>query len=313
MALLQEMAGNSEVKKERKCRRAWRQPSGALALFLLLLLWTTHTAQAAAPSAPQLGETDWRTGEIEVKWSGVTPGYTIILFTATHETGDSYRAHDTWTAETSEGSYIVKYLENGQTIWHYIVQVNPATGEMSPPSAVARQTPPATVYVINWPDMFRQLVDMVAAANQSMQDKLDSLFTPSDKAMAELQQAVNDLKQASGFGAAETAGSGIRDGLTGSQAGMKPPVVQDDGVHTWTGGPTGGSLPNVKGGTETELTMKIPLFANPDGSLHYFTFFTKEQLDKFMWLALLRKVVVSMMWISFAIWMVVRFTPALKA
>jgi hypothetical protein len=284
----------------------------AAGLFWGGIAYAADPPPPVTPPAPQLLETDWRTGELEVKWSGVTPGYTIILFVSTHEQHE-YQAYTAWTADTATGSHIVQHFENGQTIWHYIVQVDPATGVMSPPSAYGRQTPPITAFIINWPDMFRDIVDAISDANQSMQDHLDKLFTPSDAAMSDLQNAINGLKQSAGFGAAETAGGGVRDALNGSQAGMKPPAVEDDGVHTWTGGPTGGSLPSVEGGTETELTMRIPLFANPDGSLHYFTFFTKEQLSKFMWIAVLRKIVIAMMWIAFAIWLVVRFTPALKA
>lgn len=311
------MARDGQVMAQRKCRRAWRQPSGALALFFLLLLWggvayAADPPPPVPPPTPQLLETDWRTGELEIKWSGVIPGNTIVLYVATHDQ-PSYHVYASWTADTATGSHVVQYLENGQTIWHYIVQTDAVTGLTSPPSAYGRQTPPITAFVINWPDMLRDLANAIAEANQSMQDHLDGLFTPSDAAMADLQDALNGLKQASGFGAAETAGGGLRDALDSSQAGMHPPAVIDDGVHTWTGGPTGGDLPDVEGGTATALTMRIPLFANPDGSLHYFTFFTEEQLSKFMWLAVLRKIVIAMMWIAFTIWLVVRFTPALKA
>ncbi|MCL6456518.1 MAG: hypothetical protein K6T85_00785 [Gorillibacterium sp.] len=314
------MAQQIQVKKTNgKCKRAWRMPSAALAILLLTLIVMPSLTYAAVPT-PHLEVSSWRTGEIDVTFSDVVPGNMITLYITTYDKHGSFDAHDVWIADVSEGYHISKYFENGQSVWFYITQYNPVTGETSSASNTLVSTPPITAYIINWPEMFSDfkslfdgLSDVIRSTNQSMQDALEGLATPSEGAMDDLADAVNDLKDSLGAGSANQAGTDLQGAIDNSQSGMQAPAVVDDGEHTWTGGKTGTDLPSVEGGTATALTMKIPLHLNPDGSFHYYYFFTQEQLDKFMWLGLLRKIAVAVMWISLAIWLVVRFTPALKA
>lgn len=290
------------------------------------------------PPPPTLGETDWRTGEIEIAWSGVTPGNAIILYVRTYKQ-TSFTAFDTWTAETSSGSYIVKPFENGQTVWHYIVQVDHDTGLISDPSWIGKQTPPITAFIINWPDMFRELSNELEQLNDDLKQKLtdlndnlkghmDKLATPSPAAIADLQNAINNLKDAVGVGTAQNVGNVITGGFDNMLPGMKQPGV-DDGNGTYTGGSTGSNLPfppknnsdpgmnltspDLDTGTDTEFTMRIPFGIKQDGSLWYIKLFTAEQMEKMKWIFLLRSIAVGIIYIMFAVYLVYRFAPQLKS
>jgi hypothetical protein len=296
---------------------------GLCAAVFAFLLYAT-TVHAAMP-APVLGESEWRTGEIEVCYSGVVPGATILLYTKTYK-DSNFVAHDAWTAGAAAECYVSPYFENGQTVWHYIVQVDPATAEQSPPSNTGRQTPPITAYIINWPDMLGDLAGMINDFNESIQDKLDSLATPSDQAMDDLSAAIDNLSNAIGIGAVNNAGNAISGGLGQVSAGLSPPAVVDDGNGTFTGGSTGGQLPfpnqsngqgliapNPDSGTDTELTMRIPYMVDMQGNLVYMKLFTAEQMEKMKWLGLLRTLAAATMFILFGFWLSTRFSPQLKA
>jgi len=293
-------------------------------LTAVLAFFFASSVYAAAPSAPGLGETDWSTGELEVCWTGVTPGNAIILYVRTYNQ-TSFAARDTWTAETSSGCRMTSYYENGQTIFHYIVQVDADTGEISEPSPIVKQTPPITAFIINWPDMYQQLKDLLTGLNNDLKNKLDQLATPSPQAQADLQDAVNALKDAVGAGAAQGAGNALTNGLNGMQSGMATPGV-DDGVGTYTGGHSGPNLPNsshtdglglvspnLDEGTDTELTMRIPIGVKMDGSLMYIKLFTQEQMEKLKWIFLIRTIAAAVIYIMFGIYLVYRFAPQLKS
>lgn len=300
---------------------------GRVLLLTVLAFFIFANSSFAAPSAPTMGETDWRTGELEIAWSNVTPGNTIIVYAKTFRQPD-YEAMDAWIANTATGSYIVKPFENGQTVWHYIVQVDPITGQMSPPSNVGKQTPPITAFIINWPDMFKELSDLLKDLNDKLTDKLESLATPSQQAQDDLNAAVNNVKDALGVGSAQGAGDALTGGFNGMQPGMSQPGV-DDGNGTFTGGNTGPNLPfpsvgngdpnmslitpDLDSGTDTELTMRIPIGIKKDGSLWYIKIFTKEQMEKIKWIFLFRTIAAAIIYIMFGLYIVYRFAPQLKS
>lgn len=294
-------------------------------ILLIALFVMPDAAEAAPPPPPMIGETDWRTGEIEICWSGVIPGHTIILYVKTHK-DSNYRAHDAWTAETSSGCYISKFFENGQTVWHYIVQVDPNTGEMSEPSNEGRQTPPITAFIINWPNIFEDLKTFFQQLDQGLKDHLDGLFTPSQQAMDDLKSAIDGLKGALGAGQATGAGSQLQSGFNDVASGLRPPAVVDDGNGTFTGGAGGPQLPqpntsngaglnypNPDSGTSNELTIRIPYGVDMQGNLLYVKILTQEQLEKMKWLGLLRTLAAATIWILFAMWLLHRFAPQLKS
>lgn len=299
-------------------KNVWRGLSLAVLAFFIL-----SSETYAAPPAPSLGETDWRTGEIDICWSGVTPGNTIILYTKRWDQ-PSFVAHSSWVAETVIGCRVVGDFQNSQSIWHYIVQVDEA-GEESEPSTIEKQTPPITAYIVNWPSMLEDLLAAMREMNESLKAHLDKLMTPSESSMEGLLDAVNNLKNALGVGSVDRAGNQMVNELDDVIRGLKPPVVEDDGDGTFTGGKTGGELPFNKtphgdligpdpdSGTDTELTIRIPYTVDMQGNLLYMKLFTEEQLEKMKWLGLMRTLAVAVIYIFFGIWLVSRFAPQLKS
>lgn len=317
MEIAQKMAGNSEVKKRCPKGRVQRAFAKLALACVLLLCVIPATAYAAPPPPPVIGDTDWRTGEIEVAWSNVTPGFTLILYTRTYKE-TSFTARDTWIADTASGTHITKFYENGQTLWHYLVAVNPVTGEMSAPSNEGKQTPPITAYIINWPDMLKDLQkaldgikDTINDANQSLKDHLDSLFTPGQDAMNNLKNAVDQLKDATGSGAAGNAGNDLKNGFDDVKNGLKPPVTKNDGVGTFTGGAKSNEIPGLDG-THNEMTWCVPITYKMDGSPFNACIFTDEQLEKMKWWQVVRELIGYTEFITFGIWVVTRFTPQFK-
>lgn len=243
---------------------------------------------------------------------------------------ESFGVHDVFIAPSDSGCKEIPYFENGQTVWYYIEQTNPNTGESSNKSNTYRSTPPITAYIINWPDILQDLKDL----NNELIKAIEGLFKPSDQAMSDLQDSINDLKDALGVSSAEQVGNDLTSGLESTIGGLSPAGIVDDGNGTFTGGSTGGQLPfpnqtigdgsggaggislespNPDSGTDTELTMRIPIGINLDGSLYYIKLFTKEQMEKMKWLGLIRTLAAATMYILFAIWLVSRFAPQLKS
>lgn len=286
------------------------------ALFVFFLSLARSAAAADAPL--QLQETDWRTGEIEVKYTGATIGYMMVLYAATYDSEGDFQPIDSWTIYATDESHITSYLQNGQSIWYYVRMVDPASLDYVTSNRL-KQTPPITAFIINWPDMLKDLDAMINNA-------LNNALKPSDAAMDDLQDAINGLKDAVGAGGAQNAGNQLQDGINQGQSGMRPPIVHDDGNGTYSGGSTGGNLPqnpttgdsglvypNPDSGTPTDMTMRIPYGVDMQGNLLYVQLFTKEQMEKMKWLDVLRQLCVATIWIMFAVWLVVRFTPQFKS
>jgi hypothetical protein len=299
-----------------KCQTIGRRVFAPLFVFFLLSALIVPITQAAV-SAPRLQETDWRTGEIEVKYTGATPGYMMTLYAATYESEGAFQPIDSWTIKESEESHITSYLENGQSIWFYVRQVDPASLEYTT-SQRLKQTPPITAFIINWPDMLKDLDTMINNA-------LEKAMTPSQDAQDRLKDAVDAMKNAIGAGSAGNAGSQMQDAINQGQNGMSPPIVKDDGNGTYTGGSTGGKLPqnpttgdggltypNPDSGTATEMTIRFPYGVDMKGNLLYVQIFTKEQMEKMKWWDVVRTLAGVTVWIAFAVWLVQRFTPQLK-
>lgn len=294
------------------------------ALFVFLL---ASQIANAAPSQIILNQTDWRTGELEVSYSNAVPGNLMQLYVADYRDPDNYKLSDWWVANAAEETHISQFFENGQTLHYYVIQMDPATSEESPPSNILKQTPPITAFIINWPDMLNNLKDALQESNDYMADKLEGLTTPSQQAMDDLKNSVDELKEALGAGQANNAGSSLNNAINNGQSGMKPPIVTDDGNGTYTGGQTGGNSPfpnkpsgpggeltspDLDSGTDTELTMRIPYMVDMNGQLVYMKLFTQEQMEKMKWLGLLRSLAAATIWIMFAFWLVQRFTPQMK-
>ncbi|MNW44040.1 hypothetical protein D3C74_212560 [compost metagenome] len=288
-----------------------------VALSFFLLIFAPTIVRAADPPRLYLNETDWRTGEIMIDYSGAIIGYTIKVHGATFETDGSYKLLDSFTAVTANGRHVTSYLENGQSVWFYITLHDQAGNQISK-SNVLKQTPPITAFIINWPDMLKDLDKM-------LNDAVEKAMTPSQDAQDKLKNALDGLKNAVGGGAANNAGNQLQNAINAGQGGMKDPAVKDDGNGTFTGGNTGGKLPsdNKTGdsglnypdpdsGTSTEMTIRIPYMADMQGNLVYVKLFTKEQMEKMKWWDLARNLAGATIWVMFGIWLVQRFTPQLK-
>jgi hypothetical protein len=287
----------------------------ALFVFLLLTPLTLIEASAPTPSL-RLLQTDWRTGELEISYENAIQGYTIEVYAATHESDGNYQKIDSFTAAGESGSHITSFLENGQSIWYYIALIGPDGSRISR-SNTQKQTPPITAFVINWPDMLKDLDAMINNA-------LINALKPSQQAQDDLKDAVDGLKDAIGGNSANNAGKGIQDAIDNGQNGMRPPIVKDDGNGTYTGGNTGGKLPqdtansgginypNPNSGTPTEMTVCLPYGVDMQGNLLKACIFTAEQMEKMKWLDVIRKLCGATIWIMFAIYLVQRFTPQLK-
>lgn len=299
-------------------RFKWRVLT-ALSIFFILTLIRVQTPVAAAAPLLLL-ETDWRTGEIEIKYTGATPGQMIIVYGKTFRDSEdsAFKPLDSFFATSEEGRHIVSYLENGQSIWYYIASYDPITNKQTGLSNRLKQTPPITAYIINWPDMLRDLDSMINNA-------ITKAITPSDDAINNLKDALDGLKDATGAGSASNAGSAIQDAINQGQQGMSPPLVKDDGNGTYTGGSTGGKLPggttsngsglqfpNPDSGTDNEMTIRFPYGIDMQGNLLYVKIFTDEQMEKMKWWAVMRALIGATAWVIFAIWLVQRFTPQLK-
>lgn len=174
--------------------------------------------------------------------------------------------------------------------------------------------------------MFSDLVNALQAMNQDLMEHLDGLMTPSQSAMDDLRDSIDGLKDALGVGSAVGAGNQLSTGLDGISNGLAPPIVNDDGDGTYTGGKTGSNLPfpnqpgnsglispNLDSGTDTVLTMRIPYGVDMQGNLLYVKLFTEEQMEKMKWLGLLRTLAAATIYIIFAFWLVTRFSPQLKS
>lgn len=299
-------------------RFKWRVLTALSIFFILTLFCVQVPVHAVAPL--RLLETDWRTGEIEIKYEGATVGEMIIVYGKTYRDGDeaAFTPMDSFIVQTESGRHITSYLENGQSIWYYIASYDPMTNKQTGLSNRLKQTPPITAFIINWPDM---LADLDKTINNAIQNTM----TPSDEAINGLKDALDDLKNATGAGSAGNTAGAIQDAINQGQQGMSPPLVKDDGNGTYSGGSTGGKLPgqpttgdsglqypNPDSGTDTEMTMRIPYGIDMQGNLLYVKLFTQEQMEKMKWWAVMRTLIASVAWIIFAVWLVQRFTPQLK-
>lgn len=296
----------------------WRVLTALSIFFILTLLTVSIPAEAA--TALHLEETDWRTGEIEIKYTGATPGNLIVVYGKTYREAESaaFTPMDSFVVQSESGSHITSYLENGQSIWYYIASYDPISNEQTGLSNRLKQTPPITAYIINWPDMLADLDSMINNA-------ITKAVTPSDDAINKLNDAIDKLKDATGAGSAASTAGSIQDAINQGQQGMSPPIVNDDGNGTYSGGSTGPKLPgqpatgdsgleypNPDSGTDTEMTMRIPYGVDMQGKLLYVKLFTAEQMEKMKWMDVIRKLCGAAIWIMFAIWLVQRFTPQLK-
>lgn len=319
-----------EVGQEMACGREvnGRKGGRVLAIAVLVFLFVSNVTQAAPPK-PSLGLVDWSTGAIEIVWSNVIPGNKINLYVSSVDSEGEFVLYDSWIANTESGSRYVEPLDNGKTYWFYITQED-ETGE-SEKSSTHKQTPPVTVFVINWQEWLAEIANSINVGNQYLTQQIEQIFMPSQAALDDLFVAIDELKDAVGFGQAEGIGGGMIDEFDDVKAGLKPPAVIDDGENTFTGGKSGSNspfnsglindpegginleVPDLTSGTDTDLTFTLPITVKPDGSFFEIKLFTEEQLDKLMWMGLLRNLSVAAIWIVFGIWIVQRLTPVLKS
>lgn len=281
----------------------WRKPFALALLFFGLLL--PGQAFAAYLNPPDLDGADWMTGGFIYKYDFVKPGATVRLYVSTDY--KTYKVIDSFVADADKGVRQVNGLDNGDTVYFYITQE--LDGVESAPSNKLRQTPPYTVFVINWPDMLTDIENMLA-----------NFFTPSQGAADNLNDALDNLANKMGGGAAGQAGSGLGSGFGDAGKNMPPPIVPQPGQNPYGGGSTGGQLPNkggdistgkppdLTGGTDTDLSFTVPITQGVEVKL-----FTKEQMQKFGWIAIIRTLINAVIWIMFGMYLVNRFTPQLKS
>lgn len=287
----------------------------ALALFILPL----HVF--AIPNTPSILESEWETGGFVVNYDNVQVGAEIKLYISLDR--ENFSLHESWIAEDTNGSKYIYGLDNGETYYFYITQT--VDGNESLPSEIYRQTPPSTVFIINWPDMFNDLSVKLQELNDELTLTLEGLFTPSQQAMDDLELAINNFKNTIGVGSATGNAQDLQEGIDDIIPNLKPPVVVDDGINTFTGGPTGLqspfeqvtdtetglTKPDLMSGTDTDLTFSIPI-SEYNGEKIEVKLFTQEQLNKFMWIGLLRDVISAAIWIMFCMYTLKRFTPIFK-
>lgn len=304
-------------------------------LFSVLFLINTLDVEASV-SRPNLQSVDWRTGELQVCWSDLYTAdeFSIMrLWVTTHETQDNFYMHETWLADEESGCYISKYFENGQSVWFYVDVLHAITGEKSERSYILKQTPPITAYIINWPDMFQDLIQALEDSNQNMQDYLDGLVTPSPQAMNDLQNALNNLANTLGIGNVNNAGNQLQNGLGNIANNLQPPLNFNDGNGTFTGGSNPNQLPynnnntgntgnqnssnltypNVDDGTMNDFSFRIPYMVDQNGNFIYIKLFTDEQLEKMKWLDAALKIAEAIIYIFDAFYLLSRFAPQFKS
>jgi hypothetical protein len=326
MAFVEKMAFYRKVGISRMLRKGSKISAIAAGLAVALILFYAVAAPtvSAAVSTPQITESTWRTGEIQVCYTGVDPGVTLMMFAATHDTPGVYGKVDEWITPAGEGCHISKYFENGQTVWFYLLASN--NGDLSEQSVVTRQTPPITAYIINWDDMLFDLNSMTDSLKKTIDDGNDKIIdamkdvsTPSDAKMQEVADAVEEVKNAIGGGSAKNVGDQLQGSFNNIGATGKPPISNDDGIGTFTGGadPSSGSPTNMiqppnLSGTKNEATICFNLTKKMDGTPYEACIFTNEQMDKLKWWAVVYKAMELLPWLMMAVYLVQRFTPQFK-
>lgn len=294
-----------------------------LIISVLAFLIIPLTISSAAPAAPVITTAEWRTGALEINYDNVTPGAKVNVYIRKWDT-DRYDLHTSFIAEQETGQEIIEYLQNGQTHWFYITQTVDA--EESPRSNLMKITPPITAFIINWPEILTDLTNLFNNINNRLENFFEGIFTPSQGAIDDLQNAIDGLKNTIGGGQVNTIGNDLIDNLNPDLGNYRPPAIEPDD-NPFDGGPGGFKLPqdnkqpddlglvtpDPDSGTDNELTIRIPYMVDMQGNLLYFKIFTKEQLDKLQWWGLIYKLAEAAMWIFFAIYIVVRFTPHFKS
>jgi hypothetical protein len=314
----------------RKRHKTRTKPQAVLAcvVFVLAAVLLIPTRAGAEVARPTIVESVWATGQVEVYYTGVTPGHKVMFFGTTYRTAGVFDKMAEWIDDGS-GQHTVKFLENGQTVWFYILVQDPATGDISYQSNETRVTPPITAYVINWPEMKSdlgslndalkdavkgigdQISNAITTANNDMKNFIQVTVTPSTPAMDDVAAAVDELKNAIGAGSAAQTGTGLKSGFENIGNSGKPPIAHDDGQGTFTGGSSPGTLPPLIG-TSNEATWCFQYTVDMSGNPVKACLFTNEQMEKLKWWKVIYDVISVVPWILFAVWVVQRFTPQFK-
>jgi hypothetical protein len=192
-----------------------------------------------------------------------------------------------------------------------------------------KQTPPETTIVTNFleildplTEFFNELIESVNAINTTLNEFFTDLIFPSNESIENLTDAITDLKDSLGISALNETANSLKDDLNNSQSGMSP-AFENDGINTFSGGDSsvplysnksfaGLNVPDLESGTDTPLSFVVPITQLPDGSMFNIKLFTAEQLERLKWLGLIREILIAMLWIGFAIFVIVRFTPTFK-
>lgn len=314
----EKMAVRGEVIK-----RGGARGTAIMLSLLFFLVWAD--VAGAAPNAVVLTESNWRTGEIEVCYTGAVPGNVVQLWAKTWKDPDFEQVQSRIVVQATECWTSVP-LENGQSIWYYVRTVD-GLGDYAD-SYVFKQTPPITAYIINWPDIFADITGAMEDINASLTASIEAMVMPSSTSIDNLTASVENLKASIGVAQIETIGGQLGSGIDGLTEDMPGPAVVDDGVGTFTGGEGGPGLPTgTKGhdgggisltapdpdsGTSNDATIRIPYGVDMGGNLLYLKLFTDEQLEKLKWIGLLYAIATATMWIFAAIAFVMHFVPKFK-
>ncbi len=293
------------------------------AILLILPFFNSHFAYASTLT-PVLLSSDRQTGELTVCYENVPIGKTVYLYERKYSESNIINSR-TWVHDGSSCKTFSPY-ENGQTVFYYIRYLD---GTLSPPSNTLKQTPPITSIITNFDELtaiLRTYVDEIIAAITALNDNLTSFFEsmvyPSDSSLEDLTVAITDLKNALGINEIITKNVDITNSIDTLIPGLESPFL-DDGIGTFTGGANPNdspfnsitstyNYPDISSGTDTPISFTVPITLLPDGSFMELKIFSEEQLEKFKWLGLIRDLIVALMWISFAVFIIVRFTPTFK-
>ena len=304
----------------------WMSQKKRIILILSAFLFLSSLNTFATTPDPVLLSSTRETGELTVCYSNVPIGATVLFFESTYDL-------TTWTNTRSwyhsgQSCMTLSPYENGQTV-HYYIRYRVGSDSVSNQSNRLKQTPPTTTFVTNFSeilspltDLFNELIEAVNNLDVTLEESFTDIVYPSDEALNDLSNSIDDLKDALGVSELNEIGNQINDDLENAQSGMTPPFI-NDGINTFTGGNplvpvytnksfSGLTVPDLESGTDTPLSFVVPITKLPDGSYFNIKIFTEEQLDKLKWLGVVREILIAMLWIGFAIFIIVRFTPAFK-
>jgi hypothetical protein len=285
--------------------------------ILFLLIFAFFILPTIAHATPVLIPTQWETGQVNLCWQNVTPGHTILYYE--RKLNDtSYVNKLSFTATSSTGCRLISHYENGQTVFYYIRTSN--NGILSDASLTMKQTPPVTSYIVNLPELLdlfepylQSIIDLLTEMNTNLNNSITNSLTPSVESITNLQNSIDSLKNKLGFSDLIDTINELNQSIEDLQLALEQPFIP--GTDTSTPqiiDDLGLTSPNLSSGTDTPLTITVPITKKTNGQWLTVKIFTQQQLNNMPWISTIRTILVAMLFISFAVWLIVRFTPQFK-